>query len=685
MPITQLQADPRSAAFLQQCADQGQWAIECIQQICQQFSGPAGTPDLWTIGGAPTTKPIRLVVGIRHSGQKQRVFLLRRTGETTTVFYNDAEFTPRKISSAEPIAALQQWLSQIHARIGTISGQGLWPASFAADPTEDLAEETVEELAAAPTAASAQTPALNQILYGPPGTGKTYETIRAALQILDPQAVTVFDQTAGSLPSQQRAAREVLKQRFDTLRQQRKISFVTFHQSFSYEDFVEGLRATTDETSGQIRYEVVDGVFKAMCDSAAVKVTAADAAALDLRGKTVWKMSLGSPQRSDAGVFEQCITDQCIRLGYGEDIDFSGCRTKAEIQQKFAAAGVTLSGPHDYNLVSVSAFVTQMKTGDLVVVTDGNSKFRAIAEITGDYRYQPNPDFDQDYAQQRPVRWLRQYNPSLPAAELLNGNFMQKTLYALRSPLLDLQKLQQLLAEQPATAQVPDARVLIIDEINRGNISRIFGELITLIEPSKRAGAAEALAVTLPYSKQEFSVPANLYLIGTMNTADRSLAGLDLALRRRFTFREMPPKTDLLRNTTVEGVNVGALLWHMNRRISVLLDADHCIGHAYFMPLQTDNRLSVLANIFRQNILPLLQEYFFEDWERIRWVLNDQNKDQDHAFIVEDAAADLPSLFQNADDRLFSRPQWRLNLHAFEQLQAYRGILSITAPWQVSA
>ncbi len=684
MPITQLQADPRSAEFLQQCADQGQWALECIKLIRQQFSGPAGTPDLWAIGGRPTTKPVRLVVGIRHSGQKQRVFLLRRTGDTTTLIYNDSAFTPRTFNSSAPISDFAQWLQQIHAVVGTIAGQGLWPASFAADPAEDQTEETAEELATVATAASAPVPALNQILYGPPGTGKTYETIRAALQILDPQAVALYEQSAVQ-PSLQHLARAALKQRFDELRQQNKISFVTFHQSFSYEDFVEGLRATTDETSGQIRYEVVDGIFKAMCDSAAVKVTAADAAALNLTGKTIWKMSLGSPQRSDAGVFEQCIADQCIRLGYGEDIDFSGCHTKAEIQQRFAAAGVTLSGPHDYSLVSVSAFVTQMKTGDLVVVTDGNSKFRAIAEITGDYRYQPYPDIDQDYAQQRPVRWLRQYSPSLPATELLNGNFMQKTLYALRSPLLDPQKLQQLLAEHAAGTKSPDARVLIIDEINRGNISRIFGELITLIEPSKRAGAAEALAVTLPYSKQQFKVPANLYLIGTMNTADRSLAGLDLALRRRFTFREMPPKPELLRDISVGQVNIGALLWNINRRISVLLDADHCIGHAYFMPLLTDNRLSVLANIFRQNILPLLQEYFFADWERIRWVLNDQNKHQDHAFIVEDPAADLPALFQNADDRLLSRPQWRLNPAAFAIDKAYAGIISITAPWQVAA
>jgi 5-methylcytosine-specific restriction enzyme B len=125
--------------------------------------------------------------------------------------------------------------------------------------------------------------------------------------------------------------------------------------------------------------------------------------------------------------------------------------------------------------------------------------------------------------------------------------------------------------------------VLIIDEINRGNISRIFGELITLIEDSKRGGADDALSVTLPYSKKEFSVPKNVYIIGTMNSSDRSLTGLDIALRRRFTFIEMPPKPELLNNIEVEGLNIGDLLEVMNQRIEVLLDRDHCLGHANFM------------------------------------------------------------------------------------------------------
>lgn len=625
---------------------------------------------------------------------------------------------------------------------------------------------------------------LNQILYGPPGTGKTYETIYAALQILDPVAAVAYkqvddDKTASS--TQRLAAREKLKQRFDALSAEQRVRFVTFHQSFCYEDFVEGLRAETDETTGQIRYEVVDGVFKSLCESASVKVTQQAPAPVDLTGRRVWKMSLGNTQGSDAGIFDECLQGGYVLLGYGSSIDFSGCKSRDDVLQRYDSAGQAIAENTDYNLTSVTTFVTRMQIGDLVVVSDGNFKFRAIGEITGDYAYKPHPDYDDSYAQMRAVRWLRQYTPSLPRTELLNSQFSQMTLYELRSPALDKKKLAALLgassslhaASQFYVGQVfgrdyrvvrvtddlleiskpngnllplsmsflqelaeavqagkitiedirqksamnkltnsqlepflvngypnilaplveqlcqaenvtkdqrdqLDARVLIIDEINRGNISRIFGELITLIEPSKRAGADEVLSVTLPYSKETFSVPNNVYIIGTMNTADRSLAGLDLALRRRFSFTEMPPQPELLDEVEVEGVNVGQMLRVMNQRITVLLGRDHTIGHAYFMPLQkegsTPAKLAELADIFRQKILPLLQEYFFEDWERIRWVLNDHTKPDSVAFIIEDKSLDVSALFQGVADKLRQSPQWVLNDKAFDQTDAYRGI-----------
>jgi 5-methylcytosine-specific restriction endonuclease McrBC GTP-binding regulatory subunit McrB len=163
--------------------------------------------------------------------------------------------------------------------------------------------------------------------------------------------------------------------------------------------------------------------------------------------------------------------------------------------------------------------------------------------------------------------------------------------------------------------------ILIIDEINRGNISRIFGELITLIEPSKRAGNEEEIAVKLPYSKQPFSVPNNLHIIATMNTADRSLTLMDTALRRRFDFEEMPPKYELVKGN-FEGINVGEILKSINQKIEILYDKEHTIGHSFLMKVED---LKGLRTAFKHKILPLLEEYFYDDFEKVCAVLNDKN------------------------------------------------------------
>ena len=178
--------------------------------------------------------------------------------------------------------------------------------------------------------------------------------------------------------------------------------------------------------------------------------------------------------------------------------------------------------------------------------------------------------------------------------------------------------------------------VLIIDEINRGNIAKIFGELITLIEPSKRTkeGAVEAAEVMLPYSQKPFSVPANLYLIGTMNTADRSIALLDVALRRRFNFVERMPNPDhesIEKN--IEGVDGRCLLKAINRRIVEKLDRERQIGHTFLIDVQT---LDELKRVFQNQIIPLLQEYFYDDYEKMRAVLNN------NAFITRHEGADRP-------------------------------------------
>lgn len=259
----------------------------------------------------------------------------------------------------------------------------------------------------------------------------------------------------------------------------------------------------------------------------------------------------------------------------------------------------------------------------------------------------------------------------------MHNPFTQKTIYELHDGSVDRKKLQSLLNDADSTNGDARPYVLIIDEINRGNISRIFGELITLIEPSKRSGQAESLEIVLPYSKQRFSVPSNLHLIGTMNTADRSLTGLDVALRRRFEFIEMPPRPESLRRIVVGSIRVEATLAAMNRRIEALLDREHRIGHAYFLPLSDAPTLEHLGRIFRTRVLPLLQEYFFEDWHRIRLVLNDQRKPAHAQFIIPNAF-DSVREFGAEDSGAANSKLWKLNEDALANEDSYRLISEVT-------
>ena len=209
---------------------------------------------------------------------------------------------------------------------------------------------------------------------------------------------------------------------------------------------------------------------------------------------------------------------------------------------------------------------------------------------------------------------------------------------------------------------------IFIDEINRGNISKIFGELITLIEPSKRLGADDEIMVELPYSKEKFGVPSNLYIIGTMNTADRSIALMDTALRRRFEFVEMMPEYDTLNQTIIEGINVGEMLKTINERIEYLYDRDHTIGHAYFMGV-TD--IKTLANVFKNKILPLLQEYFYDDWEKIRLVLGDSQKDENLQLVKIKRNMAAEKLFRGKIDYIDDKILYEINSEAFNNPQSY--------------
>lgn len=523
-------------------------------------------------------------------------------------------------------------------------------------PTQYIEESTMPK----PTTMPQPT---NKILFGPPGTGKTYRTIDEALRILDPEFLNA-NSDAGK--------RALLKQRFEELKKEGRVRFVTFHQSFSYEDFVEGIRASTDEVSKQLTYKIESGIFKEICEAAGRRTIGDLPASFDVQGRRIWKISLGEAS-SEGHVFDECMEKKIALLGFGHGVDLSGVTSREDINERLTKV-LGAERVEKGDVIQLETFLLKVKKGDLLVATQGNHRFRAIGEVVGDYEFLDRED-DGHYVQARRVRWI-QYQPSRPHIELMDKNFMQRTIYELRPGSINLEKLRSLIASKASESTDAKPHVLIIDEINRGSVSRIFGELITLIEPSKRLGADEALSVTLPYSKDDFFVPSNVHLIGTMNTADRSLATIDIALRRRFEFEELLPDPEQLKDVRIEGIPLNVLLSTINRRIEVLLGRDFMIGHAYFMPVKAQPTMEALAEVFRRKVIPLLQEYFFEDWTKIAQVLNDHRpaKPKELRFLRE-SEGDVLELFGEGIDLPGVSRRWTINPNAFEQPEAYQWII----------
>jgi 5-methylcytosine-specific restriction protein B len=262
-----------------------------------------------------------------------------------------------------------------------------------------------------------------------------------------------------------------------------------------------------------------------------------------------------------------------------------------------------------------------MNEWDLVVISRWNLYLRAIWKITSEYYYDENSPIK--YKHFRKVEWLLK-DVNIPVERINNKKFSMQSIYYLKEKWskitsLKLDELKKLIGGNKHEGK--RNYVLIIDEINRWNISKIFWELITLIEPNKRLWGHEQIKVKLPYSQKEFWVPRNLYIIWTMNTADRSIALMDLALRRRFTFREIEPDSSLLSWINIEWINIQNFFDTVNRRIEFLYDRDHLLWHAYFLPLKSDATLEKLNQIVLDKVIPLLQEYFHDDWEKIQLVL----------------------------------------------------------------
>lgn len=356
----------------------------------------------------------------------------------------------------------------------------------------------------------------------------------------------------------------------------------------------------------------------------------------------------------DNATRRECMDNSHIRIGYdsyGQDI--TG-------ENSFANGGRNV----------LNAFISKMRLGDIVLSCFSSTTIDAIGVVTGDYEWHNEYDH---YKRLRNVNWIvRGINEDI--TEINGGSTLTlSSVYKLNIALSDvLDIIAKYSSVTLNTGCVKKNYVFIIDEINRGNISKIFGELITLIEPSKRIGRTEGMKVKLPYSQQLFGVPDNVYIIGTMNTADRSITTIDTALRRRFCFKELLPDTDVLNSVNVGDVSISDMLMRMNRRITVLYDREHTIGHAYFIPLKDNPTVEQLAEIFENAIIPLLQEYFYEDYEKIRLVLGDNNKNShDEQFIIatEHSCHDL---FGNNDLDFNNSITYEINCSAFNNIDAYR-------------
>lgn len=396
---------------------------------------------------------------------------------------------------------------------------------------------------------------LNQILYGPPGTGKTYHTIDKALEIL----------------GENLKSRDEKKAKFDEYVKNGQIVFTTFHQSYGYEEFVEGIKPmiNNEANSQEIQYEIKDGVFKELCEKANKNYF--------LSNKNKNEIDL------DKLIFEfaNYINQNFINKG-----------DEFPLENKVSIKKILLNSKDEYRsfLLGGSIKSPQRLTIDIIKRDYLDFKNRKILSFKD---IKPKYDSQSDY-HGNAIYYFMFYNKLKEFENIQNEKFKIKK-------------------------ENLNSYIIIIDEINRGNVSKIFGELITLIEPSKRIGEKEELKVRLPYSGDEFGVPKNVYILGTMNTADRSITSLDTALRRRFEFVEMMPDVSKLSND-YKDVNLQELLKAINTRIEYLLDREKTIGHAFFIGVEN---LEDLKKVFQNKIIPLLQEYFYNDYTLISAVLND--------------------------------------------------------------
>lgn len=436
----------------------------------------------------------------------------------------------------------------------------------------------------------------NVVLYGAPGTGKTYDVPELAVRLCDPAFMAA------------EPSREEIVSRYNQLKTEKRIAFTTFHQSLDYEDWIEGLRPVVNEDN-QVTYEIESGIFKKLCEEAERPVVKDKQVGI-ADNAVVWKVSLAgtgdNPVRSD------CMKNSYIRIGWD-------------------GYGPVISDETDWSIYNgegkqiLDAYINKMKIGDIVMSCYSSQTIDAIGVVVGDYEFE---DKFPNYKRVRRVNWLvKNINENI--VEMNEGKTMTLgTVYRLNSITLD--NVKSILEKYNTSSKMEEndkAYVMVIDELNRGNVSKVFGELITLLEADKRKGRINAESVVLPYSKKGFHIPNNVYLIATMNTADRSLGSLDYAIRRRFAFISEKPF-----GLEVEGFNeelfelVSSLFvknfddykesgWDLTMKLDPAdtlseeyKPEDVWIGHSYFI-MRDEEGEDNTSNRLLYEIIPLLEEY----------------------------------------------------------------------------
>jgi 5-methylcytosine-specific restriction endonuclease McrBC GTP-binding regulatory subunit McrB len=435
----------------------------------------------------------------------------------------------------------------------------------------------------------------NVILYGPPGTGKTYSTVRRALElILGREALKDLRD-------------EKLLPLFRDHQARGQIEFVTFHQAYGYEEFVEGIRPVLDQAAdAQVRYEIHDGVFKRIALRAAAEGLRMDSSAPEF--DELWDLLLRDLRQDETRIAKSQSgkTYQLFLSNQGNvqvnacDVDSEGnVLSVSDKHQTASKENAKLYWKHRAELGPEPEKLTYEKTTALFSREKGGGGGNHYTAL-----------------------WL-------VYSQLFNLN---RTAAVRKAELIDRAARVQQALDKPGPSTTfsfsvkSPQYVLIVDEINRGNMSKILGELITLLESDKRLSARNELKLPLAYSPQHrFAVPPNLHVLGTMNTADRSIALMDVALRRRFTFEELMPDSDIIRSVLRGRVAdrplidlVVDIFEALNERIRFLYDRDHQLGHSYFLEVTDANSL---RQVFVDRILPMLQEYFYGAWDKICIVL----------------------------------------------------------------